>query len=154
MNGETFNLPVEVTEHAYGLAVDEYAFNREPGGEGRFRGGRGVVRAYKMLHEQGGAITITLGRHKQPAWGVDGGNPGSPNYVQIVRHDGTVTDPRGKTARLQLHKGDVLRIVCGSGGGWGDPSGRSDDQVRADVRAGLMSKQVAWEVYGVEISSD
>jgi N-methylhydantoinase B len=154
MNGETFNLPVEVTEHAYGLMVDEYAFNQEPGGEGHYRGGRGVVRAYKMLHQQGGAVTITLGRHKQPAWGVDGGQAGSPNYVQVVKHDGTTTDPRGKTARLSLQQGDVLRIVCGSGGGWGDPSKRSRDQVLADVRAGLMSPEVAWETYGVEIPSD
>lgn len=153
MNGETFNLPVEITEHAYGLRVDEYAFNPEPGGEGRYRGGRGVIRSYEMLHDKGGTVTITLGRHKQPAWGVDGGREGSRNYVQVRKADGTLTEPRGKTARLPLAKGDVLRIVCGSGGGWGDPKDRPDDRVREDVRAGTMSPEVAREVYGVEVDS-
>ena len=150
MNGETFNLPVEVTEQAYGLRVDAYAFNPEPGGEGKFRGGRGVVRSYEILSDRGGAITITLGRHKNPSWGVEGGHDGSRNYTQVIRADGTETDPVGKTARLPLAKGDVLRIVCGSGGGWGDPAERPRDKVLADLRAGLISPQVAKEVYGVE----
>jgi N-methylhydantoinase B len=150
MNGETFNLPVEVTEQAYGLLVDEYRFNPEPGGEGEYRGGRGVIRAYRMLHDDGGAITITLGRHKYPAWGVDGGHQGSRNYVQVVRADGT-SEPTGKTARLPLAKGDVVRIVCGSGGGWGDPAKRDKAKVLADVRAGLISKEAARDIYGLEV---
>ncbi|MDE0098974.1 MAG: hydantoinase B/oxoprolinase family protein [Truepera sp.] len=150
MNGETFNLPVEVTEQAYGLRVDEYAFNPEPGGEGEHRGGRGVIRSYRILHEDGGTITITLGRHKFPSWGVDGGHDGSRNYAQVIRSDGSAKEPTGKTARLPLAKGDLLRIVCGSGGGWGDPKRRPVEKVRTDVRAGLMSKEIAREVYGVD----
>ena len=150
MNGETFNLPVEVTEQAYGLRVDEYAFNPEPGGEGTFRGGRGVVRSYEILSDRGGAVTITLGRHKNPCWGVDGGHDGSRNYTQVVTADGNAGEPTGKTARLPLAKGDVLRIVCGAGGGWGDPAERPREKVLADLRAGLISPQAAREVYGVE----
>ncbi len=150
MNGETFNLPVEVTEQAYGLRVDEYAFNPEPGGEGRFRGGRGVVRSYEILSDRGGAVTITLGRHKNPCWGVDGGHKGGRNYTQVVKADGHAGEPTGKTARLPLAKGDVLRIVCGAGGGWGDPAERPREKVLADLRAGLISPRAAKEVYGVE----
>lgn len=151
MNGETFNLPVEVTEQAYGLRVEEYAFNPEPGGEGRFRGGRGVVRSYRILSDRGGAITITLGRHKNPSWGVAGGHDGSRNYAQVIGADGSEGAPTGKTARRPLARGDLLRIVCGSGGGWGDPTERPRERVEADLRAGLISPAVAKEVYGVEI---
>lgn len=151
MNGETFNLPVEVTEQAYGLRVEEYAFNPEPGGEGRFRGGRGVVRSYRILSDRGGAITITLGRHKNPSWGVAGGHDGSRNYAQVIGADGSEGAPTGKTARRPLARGDLLRIVCGSGGGWGDPAERPRERVEADLRAGLISPAVAKEVYGVEI---
>ncbi|MCA9836989.1 MAG: hydantoinase B/oxoprolinase family protein [Trueperaceae bacterium] len=151
MNGETFNLPVEITEHAHGLMVDEYCFNPDAGGEGKFRGGRGVIRAYKILHDNGGTVTITLGRHKFPAWGVDGGHKGGANRVEIKKADGSVAGPYGKTARKPLQKGDVLRIICGAGGGWGDPKDRSKEKVLADVKAGMMSKEVAKEIYGVDV---
>lgn len=150
-DGETYNLPIEVVEHAYGLMVDQYTFNTEPGGEGEFQGGRGTVREYRILHEKGGTITITLGRHKFPAWGVNGGRGGSRNYVQIKRADGTLTQPLGKTARLVLRKGDVARVVCGGGGGWGDPKKRPREKVLADLRAGLISQEVARNIYGLDL---
>ena len=68
----------------------------------------------------------------------------------MIRSDGSAKEPTGKTARLPLAKGDLLRIVCGSGGGWGDPKRRPVEKVRTDVRAGLMSKEIAREVYGVD----
>lgn len=153
MNGETFNLPIEITEQAYGLRVERYEFSEEPGGEGRFRGGRGVERAYRILHDKGGTVTITLGRHKNPAWGVAGGQAGGRNFAQIVKANGQEGPRVGKTARLRLDKGDILRIVCGAGGGWGDPCGRPRDRVIADVRAGLMSATVASDVYGVDVEN-
>ena len=95
---------------------------------GTFRGGRGVVRSYEILSDRGGAVTITLGRHKNPCWGVDGGHDGGRNYTQVVTADGNAGEPTGKTARLPLAKGDVLRIVCGAGGGWGDPAERPREE--------------------------
>ena len=82
-DGETYILPIEVTEAVYGIQVDQYAFNTAPGGEGKFRGGRGLIRDYRILSDQGGFITSTFGRHKFMPWGVDGGREGSMNAVQI-----------------------------------------------------------------------
>jgi N-methylhydantoinase B len=65
---------------------------------------------------------------------VDGGHKGSRNYAQVIRANGKVEAPRGKTARLALKKGDVLRIVCASGGGWGNPKKRSKAKLREDVK--------------------
>jgi N-methylhydantoinase B len=151
-NGETFNPPVEIAEQKFGLEVYRYAFNTDdPGGEGEFRGGRGVMREYKMLHDNGGTFTITLGRNKERPWGVDGGHPGSNNYFQIIRADGTFEPPQSKAARVQLNKGDIVSIRTGSGGGWGDPKRRPPERVKADVRSGIMSPEVALQVYGVEV---
>jgi N-methylhydantoinase B len=150
-NGETFNPPVEIAEKKFGLEVSRYEFNtQDPGGEGQFRGGRGVIREYRMLHENGGTFTITLGRHKEQPWGVNGGQSGSRNYVQITRADGTLDPPFAKAARVQLNKDDKVAICTASGGGWGEPKLRPPEKVRADVRAGMMLPEIARDVYGVD----
>lgn len=151
-NGETFNPPVEISEQKFGLEVARYALNTEDsGGEGRFRGGRGTIREYRMVHDKGGTFTISLGRHKELPWGVDGGHEGSRNYYLIVRANGQVEGPFGKAARVQLAKGDLVSIRTGAGGGWGDPQDRPREQVLADLRAGLITAKVAREVYDVSL---
>jgi N-methylhydantoinase B len=152
-DGETYNLPVEIMEQKFGFEMTRLSLNDEdPGGEGKFRGGRGVIREFKVLHDKGGTFTITLGRFKEPPWGVDGGLPGGRNYFVVTRADGREEDPTSKAARLPLQKGDIVSIRCGAGGGWGDPGERDRDMVLADVRAGLMPADTARTVYGVEIA--
>jgi N-methylhydantoinase B len=151
-DGETYNPPIEVSEQRFGREVYRYALNTEDsGGEGEFRGGRGGIREYKMLHDQGGAFTITLGRHKERPWGVDGGHVGGNNYALIIRADGSVEGPFAKMARIKLNKGDIISVRTGAGGGWGNPKRRPRAKVLADVRAGIMKREVAREVYGVEV---
>lgn len=150
-DGETYNLPVEIMEQKFGFEMTRLCLNvDDPGGEGRFRGGRGVIREFKVLHDKGGTFTITLGRHKEPPWGVEGGRPGGRNYFTVTRVDGSVQGPDSKAARLPLNKGDVVSIRCGAGGGWGDPRQRDHELIREDVRAGLMSSETARDVYGVQ----
>jgi N-methylhydantoinase B len=148
-DGETYILPLEVTETIYGIQVDRFEFNTAPGGEGKYQGGRGLIRDYRILSDQGGFITATFGRHKFLPWGVDGGRNGSMNAVQIRFADGREPVTVGKTARYPLRKGDVARLITGCGGGWGDPAERDKETVRADVRAGLISAETARDVYGL-----
>lgn len=150
-DGETYILPLEVTEAIYGIQVDRFEFNTAPGGEGKYQGGRGLIRDYRILSDHGGFITATFGRHKFLPWGVDGGNQGSMNAVQIRFADGREPVTVGKTARFPLQKGDVARLITGCGGGWGDPKERDRDAVRADLRAGLISLETARTVYGLNI---
>jgi N-methylhydantoinase B len=140
-------------EQKFGFEMTRLSLNDEdPGGEGKFRGGRGVIREFKVLHDKGGTFTITLGRFKEPPWGVDGGLPGGRNYFVVTRADGREEDPMSKAARLPLRKGDIVSIRCGAGGGWGDPRERNSEMVRADVRGGLMPAETARTLYGVDIA--
>lgn len=151
-DGETYNLPVEIMEQKFGFEMSRLCLNDEdPGGEGQFRGGRGVIREFRVLHPKGATFTISLGRHKEPPWGVDGGHPGGHNYFTVTHPDGSVEGPLAKTARLPLAQGDVVSIRCGAGGGWGDPAKRDPATVLEDVSAGLMSPATAREVYGLEV---
>jgi N-methylhydantoinase B len=147
-DGETYILPVEVTETVYGIQVDQYAYHITEGGEGKYRGGRGLVRDYRMLSDSGGFFTGTFGRHKFPVWGVHGGRPGSRNVIEVIRADGELADRFGKCARYPLQKNDVVRLITATGGGWGNPAERPREQVEADLRAGMITPEIAEMYYG------
>ena len=148
LHGETFNCPAEVNEARNGLYVDRMELNCEPGGEGEFTGGRGIVMDYRVRAENG-FLTAGYTRSKFPAWALDGGREGSSNYIDFLPKEGE----RRRFAfvsGLATRPGDVIRVVTGNGGGLGDPKRRDPDLVRRDVRDGLLTAGRAREVYGVE----
>jgi len=146
-DGETYTIPVEVAEQRYGVRVERFGFDIVPGaGAGRRRGGRGLVREYRICSDEA-LLTVAWGRHLYPPWGAAGGRDGSPNYVEVLR-DGQPIGPRfGKVSRMPLRRDDVVRLVTGSGGGYGEPREREADLVAADVRDELITPAEATEFY-------
>ena len=147
-NGETFNIPAEIAETRYGVRVDQYAFHNDDGGAGEFRGGKGIVLDYRILSEYGD-LTIIFGRYKTPPWGMNGGRTGSGNYSVIVRGE-DVSAPFGSAARLRARTGDVVRLVTGTGGGYGDPLARPREKVAEDLKNGYITLDQARRDYGFE----
>ena len=150
-DGETYVMPAEVCEARYPLLVRRYGFNTTAAGAGKHRGGFGLVREYQVLSE-GASLTTTFGRHKYPPWGAAGGGDGSPNGVGVI--PAGESEPvlwRGKLARYPLANGDVVRLVSGVGGGYGDPFERAAALVEADVRSDLLSIEDATRLYGVVV---
>jgi N-methylhydantoinase B len=153
-DGETYVIPAEVAEQRYGIRVERFGLDiAEGAGAGRRRGGRGVVREYRILADDA-VLTVAWGRHLVPPWGAAGGRPGSVNYVEVVRADGHREPPFGKAARFPLRRGDLVRLVTGTGGGYGDPSEREPARVREDLRAGLVSAREATETYQMRPGED
>ena len=149
-DGETYVIPVEIAEQRYGIRVERFGLDVVPGaGAGRRRGGRGLVREYRILSDEA-LLTVAWGRHLFPPWGAAGGRDGSPNYVQVVRADGQAEPPIGKASRLPLRRGDLVRLVTGTGGGHGDPRERDPALVRADLRDEIITADEAEEVYGID----
>jgi len=141
-------IPVEIAEQRYGVRVQRFGFDIVPGaGAGRRRGGRGLVREYRICCDDA-LLTVAWGRHLYPPWGAAGGRDGSPNYVEVVRDGRPLGPPFGKVSRLPLRRGDLVRLVTGSGGGYGDPRAREPERVRADLRDGLITGAEAAQVYG------
>jgi N-methylhydantoinase B len=65
-----------------------------------------------------------------------------------VLRDGKPIGPRfGKVSRMPLRRDDVVRLVTGSGGGYGDPREREPGLVAADVRDGLVTPDEAAKFY-------
>jgi N-methylhydantoinase B len=151
-DGETYVTPIEVAETRYGVLVEQYALAVEEGGAGRHRGGRGLVREYRILSEEA-FLTATFGRHKFPPWGLCGGRPGSRNYVHILHQDGR-EKIFGKCARYRLQRGDRVRLVTGTGGGFGPPEERERERVLEDLKNGYITLEQARRDYGLELEQE
>ncbi|MFQ6052921.1 MAG: hydantoinase B/oxoprolinase family protein [Candidatus Bathyarchaeia archaeon] len=152
-DGETYIASSEVYERRMPIMVERYSLNTGDGtGHGRFRGGFGVVREYRVLCSEA-SLTVTAGRSKYPTWGVEGGMRGTPNYAVIYKKDG---DPRRtrRIAAFKLERGDMVSLRTGGGGGWGDPLTRDPERVRWDVKNEYISLEDAMNIYGVAIDPE
>jgi N-methylhydantoinase B len=146
-DGETYTIPVEVCETRFGVQVEQLTLNICDGGAGRYRGGRGLIREYRITADEA-VVTGTFGRHKVLPWGTAGGQDGSPNYMEFVHADGS-SRVFGKVAQYRLTRGESVRLVTGTGGGYGDPRRRPPDEVRRDLRDGYITPAMAYRDYGV-----
>ena len=148
-HGDTFNCPAEIAEARYGLYVEQLCLNDAPGGEGEFRGGKGIVLDY-LVRSNGCFFTCAYTRNKQLPWPLEGGHEGSPNRAEIIRKDGTVEQHAVVTA-LDVNEGDLIRLHTATGGGYGDPRRRRRELVLDDLRNGFVTEEVARAVYGLDI---
>ncbi len=147
--GDTYNVPAEVVEVRYPWQVERFELRQDSGGAGKYRGGLGVVRDYRLGFDAG--LTVTADRVKYtPPWGVFGGKPGSTNITVVDRLDGTEERWR-KISNLPLKKGEVVSFRGGGGGGYGFPLERAPQDVLEDVINGYVSLERARSDYGVAI---
>lgn len=150
-DSDTLEMPVEVMESRFPLLFNEYSLNTpQETGHGEFRGGTGLVQDYQVYNESGAFLTASFGRHKFPPWGVDGGQDGNGNYIEIHEKDGSVVR-RGKVTTYELEDGEVARLVTSAGGGWGDPTDRDPKRVLEDYRDGYVTAETARNIYSVAI---
>ena len=112
----SLNTPVEALESAYPVRVRQYALRRGSGGQGRFRGGDGIVREIEFLTEVRGAILSD--RRRFEPYGLQGGRPGKSGKNELRLPSGRVLHLRAKTG-FSAPAGCVLRIETPGGGGWG-----------------------------------
>ncbi|MEM6628976.1 MAG: hydantoinase B/oxoprolinase family protein [Bacteroidota bacterium] len=144
-SGESYNIPIEIREMRYGLMVRQYAFHNEGGGYGEFQGGNGQYLDFEILSEEAFLTAAFLGA-KTPTWGAEGGIDGSFNYLVIIRKDGT-EEPYSLVSNIRLEKGDVVRCVTATGGGYGNPKNRPKYKVLEDLKNGYITKEQAISHY-------
>lgn len=147
-HGDTFNIPVEVLETRYPLLIERYALRRDSGGAGRYRGGLGLERVYRVLDN--GVLNGLIDRTRCPPWGLAGGRPGQTGSLSIVRANGRRQSVR-KVTGLQLKKNDRVVFLTGGGGGFGAPGEREAERVAQDVQFGFVSAEQARRAYAVAV---
>ncbi|MFT4642201.1 MAG: N-methylhydantoinase B [Candidatus Azotimanducaceae bacterium] len=146
-SGESYNIPIEIREMRYGIQVEQYAFHNEGGGYGEFQGGNGQYLDYKIVSE-GAHVTAAFLGEKTKTWGMKNGHDGSYNYFMIIRKDGA-KERRSLGTNIYLEKGDIVRCVTATGGGYGSPNKRPKDQVLLDVKNEYITKEEAKEFYNL-----
>ena len=151
-HGLTYNCPAEINEARNGIYIDRLELNPDEGGEGQYRGGKGIRMDYRVRAEEG-FVTCFFSRSKFPPWGLAGGNDGSPNYTEVHRAGGGV-ERHANVTQLKLYQDDVVRIVTGNGGGYGEPKQRTPERIEDDLKNGYLTAERAAEVYGYDASTE
>ncbi len=106
----------EVLEWRFPVRLRNFAIRKNSGGNGRWRGGDGVLREVEFLSRMTAAILSN--RRKTAPYGMAGGGDGKPGRNQIRRAGGKIKNLPA-TARVTMHPGDVFRIKTPGGGGFG-----------------------------------
>jgi len=151
-HGDTRIIPLELQETLYPYRYEELSLRQDSGGPGRFRGGMGFVKRYRILADC--VLRTNLDRTRCAPWGVCGGMAGASGRVVVIRKGETAEIDGNKTDELPLRAGDLVLVEVGGGGGYGPPRERPVAEVARDVERGYVSAASALRDYGVEISSD
>ena len=104
----------EVLELRYPVRLDRFALRSGSGGNGRWRGGDGIVRHLTFLEPL--ELSLLTQRRREGPYGLDGGEPGARGHQRLVRADGTVEE-LDSSASVQVESGDRLELETPGGGG-------------------------------------
>jgi N-methylhydantoinase B len=139
----TSNLPVESFEQEYPLLMERYELVPDSGGPGRWRGGLAIRREMRVI-EHTPVFSGTTSRRVSAPWGLFGGQPGGKARISV---NGSTTGNLAAGVWL-LGPGDVVSVVTGGSGGYGDPRERERDLIAADLADGKISAAQARDAYG------
>jgi len=113
----TMNTPIEALEMAYPLRIAEYGIRRGSGGQGRHKGGDGIVRTWEFLAPA--TVTLLTDRRRLAPWGLAGGGPGAPGRNTLRRAGTGLEEVLPSKVQLKVQAGDRLTLETPGGGAWG-----------------------------------
>ena len=133
------NTPIEMIENDYPLTFLQYGLVPNSGGEGKSRGGLGLVREFRLDAPEG-TFAANLDRFKIAPYGLKGGEPGRVGQL-IVRRAGYDIEENlaSKVAGLNMKTGDIIRLETAGGGGHGNPKDRSKSDISDDLLEGYTT---------------
>jgi N-methylhydantoinase B len=139
------NMPVEVMEAEHPVRVEEYAFVTDSCGAGKWRGGVGLRRSYRILATEA-LLQIRTDRVAFAPYGLAGGQPGgkSRNFIEINKQ----RSPLPGKVTMTVPQDAVFTHEQAGAGGFGDASTRDPTLVLEDIRDGKISETYARRYYG------
>jgi N-methylhydantoinase B len=149
---DSSNVPTEVTESRFPFRIERLGLAVDSGGAGRYRGGLGYQKHYRMLVDAD--FMCIADRSILSCWGVKGGKAGKPFQVTIDPGGPNEREVEGLVDAAPVRAGEIIRVRTTGGGGWGDPLDRPVAEVARDVRWGKVSVAGARDDYGVVLDRD
>jgi len=151
-NGDLPINPVEVLETRYPVRLEQVSLIPGSAGAGKFRGGMGLIREYRVLRGGSYLNFVTENTKSPTARGVDGGEDGRISRM-VINPD--QPDSSTHTVRFggygPVPAGTLFRAESGGGGGWGRAAERDPERVLADLRNELIDEAEALGVYKVAV---
>jgi N-methylhydantoinase B len=147
-DGDTRNSPVEMIEARFPVRVERHELRRDSGGPGRYRGGLGIVRDYRVLDHTATMLAI-MDRTACRPWGLFGGGEGVSGEVLVTL--GERSSSHVQAMNTPVAPGSLVSVRTGGGGGWGNPFERDPEHVRRDVIAGYVGLAAARAQYGIVV---
>lgn len=140
------NTPVESVEIEFPfLEILRYGLVRDSGGPGKFRGGLGMERKYRILAD-GVNFGLHSDRHHHSAPGLFEGAGGAPGACFVERNGEVIH--LGSKVTTALAAGDILTVRSGGGAGYGPVQERSPSLVTRDIREERITSDHASRMYG------
>lgn len=144
----TMNTPIEVLEMAFPLRIERYAINPDSGGAGRYRGGCGAVRTWRLLEGADAVGTLCMERMTSAPFGLLGGQAGAAATVTLTMPDSAARGLPSKGAFL-APAGSVVDMATPGSGGFGLISERNPDAIGRDLADGYLTAEGARRDYGI-----
>jgi N-methylhydantoinase B len=140
------NTPIEVLEARLPVVIEDYGLVPDSCGAGRFRGGLGLVRTYRLTAAEA-VLQLRSDRRRFRPYGLAGGGAAAPS-LNLLNPDGEARVLPSKVTMV-IRAGDVVRHVQSGGGGHGDPLARDLDLIARDLADGKISRDYAEREHGV-----
>ena len=144
----TMNTPIEVLEMAFPVRVERYEINPDSGGAGRYRGGCGARRVWRLLPGADATGSLCMERMTSAPFGLKGGKAGAPAVVTLATPDGDARHLPSKGAFL-APAGSIVDMITPGSGGFGPPAARAPAAIGRDLIDGYVSERAAREDYGI-----
>ncbi|MCY3980236.1 MAG: hydantoinase B/oxoprolinase family protein [Alphaproteobacteria bacterium] len=142
----TMNTPVELIEMSFPVRVESYELRPDSGGAGRWRGGLGTRRTWRIL-ERDAHAAVCCERTKSPPFGIEGGAAGAPARISVVDPDGTERLLNSKGS-FEAPAGALVVFDVPGSGGYGPPAERDPARLREDLADGYVTPEGARRDYG------
>ena len=143
----TMNTPVEILEMSFPVRVESYELRPDSGGAGRFRGGLGARRTWRIL-ERDSRATVCCERTKSAPFGLAGGAAGAPARISVVEPNGAERILNSKGS-FDARAGSLVVFDVPGSGGFGPSAERDPGQLREDLAEGYVTAAGAERDYGV-----
>ncbi|EHP70376.1 N-methylhydantoinase B/acetone carboxylase, alpha subunit [Metallosphaera yellowstonensis MK1] len=109
----TLNTPIEIAERQFPILFTKYMIREGSGGRGKYRGGDGIVRGFRVLYPT--KLSILADRFRLGPWGLNGGERGKPGKALVSGRE------MPSKFTVLLREGDEVVVETPGGGGYGSP---------------------------------
>jgi N-methylhydantoinase B len=144
----TMNTPVEIMEMSFPVRIERYEVNPDSGGAGRYRGGCGAIRVWRLLSGADATCALCMERMTSPPFGLLGGKAGAAAVVKLTTPDGATRHLPGKGA-FSAPAGAAIEMITPGSGGFGPVTARDPAAIGRDLLDGYVSAAAAKRDYGV-----